>query len=219
MRPARCRAAQICRRYDDAGHAACAGAALAACACAHCLDRHVRGGGDGGRRGRHYRRRCAGRGRFRRVRARPAHHGARQGALCRRGGGGGRGRRPCSRPSARWRRSRWSTSRCRRCSIPTRRCGRARRCCTITRPTISPSTSRSASATWRRASPQSDLVVEESYSTQAIEHAYLEPEAGHCLRRSRRRRRGDLARARTSPITVICWRASSPSRSARCASS
>ena len=54
----------------------------------------------------------------------------------------------------------------------------ARRCCTITRPTTSPSTSRSASAMSRRALPRSDLVVEENYTTQPIEHAYLEPEAG-----------------------------------------
>ena len=43
--------------------------------------------------------------------------------------------------------------------------------------------------------------------------------SGPGLRRSRRRRDGRLARARTSPITATCWRASSPSRSAKCASS
>ena len=49
--------------------------------------------GDAGRRLRHHRRRRAGRGRVRRLRPRPADHGARQGALCRRGGRsrGGRG--------------------------------------------------------------------------------------------------------------------------------
>ena len=50
-------------------------------------------------------------------------------------------------------RSKSSTSRCRRCSMPTRRCAPARRCCTTMRPTTSSSTSRSGSATWRRASP------------------------------------------------------------------
>ena len=70
------------------------------------------------------------------------------------------------------------TSRCRRCSIPTRPCGRARRCCTTMRPTTSPSTSRSASATSSEGFAESDLIVEENYATQQVEHAYLEPEAG-----------------------------------------
>ena len=49
---------------------------------------------------------------------------------------------------------------------------------TITRRTISPSTFRSASATSMAAFATCDLVVEENYETQPIEHAYLEPEAG-----------------------------------------
>ena len=137
-----------------------------------------RGGGDGRRRRRHHLRRCAGRGRLRRVRQRPADHGARQGALCRRGGGGGRCRRPAHRQARAWRRSRWSTSRCRRCSIRTRRCGRARRCCTTTRRTTSPSISRSASATSRRALPNPIWWSRRIIRRRPIEHAYLEPEAG-----------------------------------------
>ena len=73
----------ICRRYDDAGHAARAGAALAARPCAHCVDRHFSRGGDGRRRRRHHLCRRSGRGRLRCLRQRPADHGARQGALCR----------------------------------------------------------------------------------------------------------------------------------------
>ena len=106
-----------------------------------------------GRRGRHHLRRRAGRGRLRRVRARPAGHGARQGALCRRSGRGGRRRGRGHRPARAVPRSRSCTSRCRRCSIPKRRCGRARRCCTTMRRTTSPSTFRSASATSSRALP------------------------------------------------------------------
>ncbi len=45
-------------------------------------------------------------------------------------------------------------------------------------PTTSPSIFRSASATSTLGFAESDLVIEENYSTQAIEHAYLEPEAG-----------------------------------------
>ena len=62
-------------------------------ACGHRIDRHQRSRGDDRRRRRHHLCRCAGRGRLRRVRARPAGDGARQGALCRRSGGGGRVRR------------------------------------------------------------------------------------------------------------------------------
>ncbi len=53
-----------------------------------------------------------------------------------------------------------------------------RLCCTTTRPTISPSTFPIRVGDVEAGFAQSDLVVEETYSTQAIEHAYLEPEAG-----------------------------------------
>jgi CO/xanthine dehydrogenase Mo-binding subunit len=65
---------------------------------------------------------------------------------------------------------------------------------------------------------ESDLVIEETYSTQQIEHAYLEPEAGLAY--------VDhdgvvtiVSPIRTLPTIATCWRASLPSRSAKCASS
>ncbi len=51
---------EICRRHDDAAHAAHAGAALAASARDHRIDRYQRSRGDGGCRRRHHLCRCAG---------------------------------------------------------------------------------------------------------------------------------------------------------------
>ena len=51
-------------------------------------------------------------------------------------------------------------------------------CCTITHRTTSSSTFRSAKAISRQGFAAADLIVEQTFETQAVEHAYLETEAG-----------------------------------------
>ena len=146
-------------------------------ACAHRVDRYLRSRGDGGRRGRHHLRRCAGRGRLRRVRQRPADHGARQSALRRRGGCGGRRRRPAHRQAravADQGRVRAAAGRF-----------RSRRGHAAGAPVLHDYAPDNVTkhipirvGDVEKGFAESDLVVEETYSTQPIEHAYLEPEAG-----------------------------------------
>ena len=140
--------------------------------------------GDG-RRGRHHLRRRAGRRRLRRVRP-IAGDGAQQGALCRRGGGRRRGGGPLIARRAAKR------SRCLR-ALPA--VFTAEDALSVSAPVIHDYAGQHHHAypdprrRHRAGFAESDLVLEENYSTQAIEHAYLG-----------RRRAWDLSITTASPI-------------------
>ena len=211
--------AQICRRHDHAGHAACAGAALAACACAHRVDRHVRGRGDGRRRGRHHLAPT--------CRARTASASSSTTSRSWRAA-------RCAMSARRWRRSRPRTM------LTAKRALAAIKVVYEPLPAVfdPDEAMRPGAPVLHDYAPdnvtkhipirvgdvekgfaESDLVVEETYSTQADRARLSRAGSRPRLCRPRRRRDHRLARARTSPTTATCWRASSPSRSAKCASS
>ena len=210
--------AEICRRHDDARHAARAGAALAARPRAHRVDRHVGRGGDG--------RASKASSPAPTFRARTASASSSTTSRSWRAA-------RCAMSARRWRRSRRKIR-----SSPTRALPRSRSSMSALPAVFDPDEAMRPGAPVlhdyapdnvtkhipirvgdvEKGFAESDLVVEETYSTQAIEHAYLEPEAGLAY--------VDhdgvvtiVSPTRTSPITATCWRGSSPSRSARCASS
>jgi nicotinate dehydrogenase large molybdopterin subunit len=142
-------------------------------------------------------RRRAGRGRVRRVRQRPADHGARQGALCRRGGGrGGRRGRADGAPGAGAIKVEYEDLPA--VFDPEEAMAPERRSCTTPRRATSSSTSRSARAMSRRRSPNATW-----WSRRPIARSsrarLSRARGGAGLCRPRRRRHGAFAEPEHHP--------------------
>ena len=141
------------------------------------VDRHIGSRGHAGRRRRHHLCRRAGCRQLRRVRARPAGHGARQGALRRRAGGRRRIRRPADRAAC--------LAKIKVVYAPLPAVFDAHEAMRPGAPVLHDYAPDNIVkhipirvGDIEQGFAESDLIVEEVYTTQQVEHAYLEPEAG-----------------------------------------